>query len=369
MHGRRGRQCDATGGGRAADQAEYRLRAAADRAARPWLATAAAGRARPQVVPAGAWRARPRVGPAAAARRAGGRAARWAAPRAARRPARAERHAAEARGEAPRAERDRWSVGRWARRRSGRRRGRRRRSRYGRRRRLHDRTDVHATERSDVEGGARRAHLLVHHEFGRQQDLHGPGHDADLTEGVQPRHQRVRPGGLQGRDRRPVHGHSRRPDTDGVHTADLGGAGQRQARARQPDRLHRSRAAAARLHRDRRRERRRRQPGQRARPGIRHDVRPLRAFHRHGGAARRARERADQGRLPEPRLHDRSGGPGIDRLQLGRRRRADDGLVPPRSVPQGDHLLRHVRRPAGHRRARGADVSPRRLGVPLRAWR
>ncbi len=62
--------------------------------------------------------------------------------------------------------------------------------------------------------------------------------------------------------------------------------------------------------------------------------------------------------LSPPRLHRRPLGPRRHGLQLRRRRRAHDGLVPARPLPPHHRLLRHLRGPAGRRRA-GGGVSSR----------
>ena len=67
--------------------------------------------------------------------------------------------------------------------------------------------------------------------------------------------------------------------------------------ARQSDDFQGPEPQAAGVHRDRRRKRRQRQQGERARPGIRHDVRPLRPLHQRRSVAGGAEQCGDQSRV------------------------------------------------------------------------
>ena len=186
------------------------------------------------------------------------------------------------------------------------------------------------------------------------------------TEGVQPRHQRVRPRALQGRDRRPVHGHSRRPDQmlstpptsgalgnvtlalDNLTISDRSRSGGCRRSSRSP-----SRTAA--------------RDSQGSERGLEYDTmsdRYARFIDTEVLPAVLANAQI-KAAYPNLGVHRRSGGTGTIGCSSGGAAALDDGLVPPATCSAADHLLGHVRRPAGRRRAGGADVSARRLGVPL----
>ena len=107
--------------------------------------------------------------------------------------------------------------------------------------------------------------------------------------------------------------------------------------------------------------------GQRARSRIRHDVRPLARFIDDEVLPAVLANAEIKAAYPKIAFTEEPVGRGEHGLQLRRRGGADHGLVPAGPVPPVDHLLRHVRRSAGRRRARGEAVSAGRLGIPLRA--
>ena len=219
----------------------------------------------------------------------------------------------------------------------------RRRQRSGeRRRKLHPRP--HAQPRAGDDRAGRRAAgngLQLHHGIGRQQDLSRHRARAQHLRHARPHrprqadrhHQPPRslhpPGGgvcpqtIRPRHGRAVHRRGGRTRPRVVH-----GPGQ-------SDRPAPGAGDDCHLHR----QRQRRRPGKRARPGIRHHVRPVRGVRREGSAA-------SGGEAIQRETDQRSRRPGDDGRQFRRLVRLDHGVVSPGAVPPRSHLLGHLREPA-----------------------